>query len=169
MKSLNQTPFPFATLTGRVNFPQPSLTLMVKGTFDLAHGCAAKPSAKQLFPTGDEFHPGDEEGCGSCRYESDFAYLKQRADLLLAGNCHPPGGNFVEACRVKFRVGAKEKTLMVVGDRTWQGLLARTVSPPKPFREMALRYENSYGGEGYKKNPVGKGHGGQKFPATAEH
>jgi uncharacterized protein YjbI with pentapeptide repeats len=32
------------------------------------------------------------------------------------------------------------------------------MSDPEPFTEMEIRYENSYGGEGYKKNPSGKGY-----------
>ena len=27
----------------------------------------------------------------------------------------------------------------------------------KPFSEMGIRYENSFGGKDYKRNPVGKG------------
>src|SRR5438477_785896 len=105
---------------GKVHFPNHSLTLIVKGTFDLAPGKKAAAAEEQLFPTGDEFYPGDDEQAGGCRYESDFAYLKPRADLLLAGKCHAPAGRPVETCRVTFRVGAKERTLLVVGDRTWE-------------------------------------------------
>jgi uncharacterized protein YjbI with pentapeptide repeats len=156
---LNQTPFPLAPLPGRVHFPKHSLTLIVKGAFALTQGAKVSPLEKQLFPTGDEFYPGDDERAGSCRYESDFAHFKPRADLLLAGACHSPGGRPVDACRVTFRVGPKQKTLMVFGDRTWEGsFLGRKLNPPAPFTSMPLCYERSFGGPGYKKNPVGRGY-----------
>ena len=49
--------------------------------------------------------------------------------------------------------------MAVFGDRFW----VRTprgshVTVPQPFAEMALRYDNSFGGAGYPKNPIGKGH-----------
>ena len=157
MQQVNQTPFAFACIAGRVKFPAHSLTLVVKGTFDLAPSGIPTASKKQVFPTADEFYPADEERTGSSRYESDFAYFKHHADLLLVGKCHSPAGKPVEACKVTFRVGSRERTLMVVGDRAWQGMLGRAVSAPAPFVEMPLVYERTFGGPGYKKNPVGKG------------
>ena len=158
MEIINQTQFQFAQSSGRINFPGYSLTLILKGTFDLLQGQNAILSEEQLFPTGDEFFPDDVDMQGSCRYESDFAYFKPKADLLLSGHCHSPNGKPVPACHVKFQVGTHEKTLNVFGDRRWKRTFgARTISDPEPFARMELKYENSFGGEGYKKNPVGKG------------
>jgi len=144
---------------GRLNFPKHSLTLIVKGTFELSLGGVAAPADEQPFPTGDEFYPDDEDMQGGPRYESDFAYFKPRADLLLAGKCYPPDGRPTQMCQATFRVGAKSRTLTVVGNRRWErhGLRFKA-SEAEPFTEMELRYENSYGGEGFKKNPVGKGY-----------
>ena len=160
MEALNQTPFRFAYIAGRLNFPKHSLTLIVKGTFDLSPGQKVKPSEEQLYPTGDEFYPDDEEMQGGPRYESDFAYFKPRADLLLAGKCFAPGGRPAPACRVTFQAGAKARSLVVFGDRHWKQktLGLWTITDPEPFTEMVLRYENGFGGSGYKKNPVGKGY-----------
>ncbi|UCF63211.1 MAG: DUF2169 domain-containing protein [bacterium] len=147
-------------MIGRLNFPGYSLTFIVKGTFDLREGEKSGLSAEQQYPTGDEFYPDDEERTGSPRYEMDFAYFKPRADLLLVGKCHAPGKDPVKACRVTFRVGSKSRSLGIFGKRSWKhdvmGL--GTISEPRPFRTMELRYERSYGGNGYKKNPVGKGY-----------
>ncbi len=160
MKTVNQTPFKFAPFVGRLNFPKHSLTLIVKGTFDLTAGAKAVPAQEQPFPTGDEFYPDDEDMQRGPRYESDFAFYKPRADLLLVGKCYPPGGKPAQMCQVTVRVGEKTKTLTVVGNRRWerQGLRYKSTEA-EPFTEMELRYENSYGGEKFKKNPVGKGHG----------
>ncbi|MCK5453117.1 MAG: DUF2169 domain-containing protein [Calditrichia bacterium] len=145
---------------GRLNFPGHSLTLIIKGTFDLKPGKKIEPSEEQLYPTGDEFYPDDEEMEGSPRYEMDFACFKPQADLLLVGKCHAPGKSPVKACRVTFRVGSKSRSLGIFGKRSWKhdviGL--GVISEPRPFRTMELRYEKSYGGAEYKKNPVGKGY-----------
>ena len=84
MEVLNKTSFPFVCIAGKVHFPQDSLTLVVKGTFDLVPGQMAVmvKEEEQIFPTGDEYYDEDMER--SCCYESDFAYFKPRADLLRA-------------------------------------------------------------------------------------
>ncbi|WP_163337198.1 DUF2169 domain-containing protein [Desulfopila sp. IMCC35008] len=159
MEFVNTTPFPCITLPGQVNFPGNSLTLIVKGTFRIRHGETAVIADEQLFPTGDEFYPDDQDGVGSLRYASDFAHYKPSADLLLVGTCYPAGGESVPACHVSFRVGGKSKTLALFGDRHWSA--GGGISNPRPFREMELRYEKSFGGIGYGNNPVGRGFSGQ--------
>lgn len=156
MEFVNQTPFQCAPLAGRIGFPKHSLTLIVKGTFDLVHEGNAAFSDDPFFPTGDVLYPDDDEGQGSRFYESDFAYYKPRADLLLAGKCHAPRGRPVQACKATFGVGGWSKTLGVFGNRYWNPI-SRTISNPEPFAQMELRYENSFGGAEFEKNPVGKG------------
>lgn len=158
MEIINTTPFPLVGYSGRIGFPGHSLTLIVKGTFDLVPDLPATPCNKQLFPTGDELYPEDDEGTGSSRYPSDFAYYKPKADLLLAGTCHAPEGNPVQALSATFQVGSRAKTIGVFGNRYWNQI-TRTMSDPEPFAEMMLKYENSFGGPGFKKNPTGKGAG----------
>jgi len=155
---LNSTPYTFAFLEGRQDFPERSLTLIVKGTFDLVHEGVAAAADEQAYPTGPQPFEDDEEGLGSPRIEGDFAFLKRHGDLMLAGKCHAPGGQPVWQCKVVFRVGERSRTLQVSGDRFWQGrVVGQTASEPVPFTEMELRYENAFGGPGFPKNPVGKG------------
>ena len=163
MEIFNRTPFRFAFLAGRVRYPKHSLTLIVKGTFEMRPDETIVPIEEQPYPTGDEPYEDDEEGTGPPRYENDFAPFKPAADLLLVGNCFPPDAP-VPFCRATFGVGRHSKTLQVIGDRHWKGLLARP-SEPKPFSEMPLRYERSYGGEKGKSNPIGKG----RVPAKDEN
>ncbi len=159
MKVTNQSSATFAPLAGRTNFPGHSMTLIAKATYILKPGQPPLALPKQPFPTGDEFYPDDEEKIGPPRYESDFAYFKPRADLLLVGTCHPPGGKPIPVCHAVFHVGNKTGKLTVAGDRRWEKkLLGRSATAPQPFRSMALRYENSYGGPDYVANPIGKGH-----------
>lgn len=157
MEILNHTQLTVAPLVGRVAFPNHSLTIIIKGTFDLVPDGTAEFAEEGLFPTGDEPYPGDDEGNGSNYYESDFGYYKPRTDLMLVGKCYAPGGAPAVSVPVTFQVGNRKKTLGVIGDREWKGLF-KSLSDPKPFNEMDLKYENSYGGEGYKNNPIGRGH-----------
>ena len=158
MNIVNATPFQFAPLAGRINFPKHSLTLIVKGTFDLMPGGTVVHAKEPSFPLGDQYYPDDIDMVGGSRYESDFAYYKPRADVLLAGHCHASGGKPVSACKVTFRVGTCSRSLYVFGDRYWKGLPGmKVISDPKPFTRMELRYENSFGGPGFDSNPVGKG------------
>jgi uncharacterized protein YjbI with pentapeptide repeats len=158
MEILNRTPFRFGSLVGQIPFPGHSLPLLVKGTFELNPGAPATPAGEQLFPTGDEYDPEDEERQGSLRYSSDFVFLKEKADVLLVGRCIPPGGRPAPRCTVAFQVGDLRHTLQVSGDRCWAVRGDRWVpTDPKPFAEMSLRYERAFGGEGFGPNPAGKG------------
>lgn len=154
MEFINLSHFHPALIVGKNNFPSHSLTLIVKGTFDLKPNEKAIVSEEQIFPTGDEFYPEDEDMVGGPKYASDFAYFKPRGDLLLTGKFHSPEGKKVYQSQVKFQAGNRIKTLNITGNRYWSG---NTPTRPEAFSEMEVRYENSFGGGSYKKNPVGKG------------
>ncbi|MBC2713115.1 MAG: DUF2169 domain-containing protein [Desulfosarcina sp.] len=155
MEIINDTPFSFGCIAGRIPFPSHSLTLIVKATFDLIHDGVATPSEEQLNTTGDEFYEEDEDMQGEPRYASDFAYYKPCADLSLAGHCHAPKGTLAAARRVTFSVGDVSRSLTIYGDRHWIGPVS---TDPVPFSSVPLRYEYSFGGEGFKKNPSGRGY-----------
>lgn len=142
---------------GKVAFPKTTITLIVKGTLMLTPGAATlTPADEQPPPTGDLFYDDDPQT--TVRYESDFAWFKPKADVLLAGHCHTPGGRPVGVCSVTFRAGPVDKTVVVLGDRTRQSyLLGYRDGAPQPFTTMALRYENSLGGPGSPHNPSGRG------------
>ncbi len=156
MDVVNDTGLQIAWLPGKVRPPQDSLTLIVKGSFRLTPGQAAELDADdQPPPTGPAFHDDDPER--SPRYETDFAFFKPRADLLLVGTCHAPGGAPRPACRAAFGVGERQKSLAVIGDRYWVD--GGRATEPAPFTTMPLRYEQSFGGAGFDANPLGKGAG----------
>lgn len=157
LQVVTETPFEIAYIPGRMRFPKHSLTVIVKGTFELVPNGLATPAVEQLGPTGDEPHPDDEEGTGSPRYSSDFAPFKPRADLLLSASCHQPFGKAGGARRVAFGVGAHRKELVVQGDRTWPAGFTVTPPAPAPFTTMDLRWERAFGGAGQPLNPLGRG------------
>lgn len=135
------------------------LTVMVKGTFQLHQGGTAElvEPDEQLFFEGDLRL--DPEAPSSLLYEADAAPFKPRADLLLVGNCHAPGGRPTPQCLVKLAVGFHERSLAVVGDRQWKKGLLRQSSEPQPFVTMPITYERAFGGSGFEANPIGRGAG----------
>lgn len=144
-------------IPGRWEFPAHSLHLIAKATYDLRPGAAAQPSAEPLDLAGDVHHDDDPEA--SLYYESDFAYHKPRADLLLVGSCHVPGRRPTERCDVEFAVGGWSKRVRVTGERRWVlpfGPLS-PASPAEPFSRIPLRWENAAGGGRSRWNPVGRG------------
>lgn len=159
MEIVNLTPMTVGLVGGQVYFPNHSLTIVVKGTFDLRPGEAAEPAEEQEYPTGDEPYEGDEDPAPSLRYASDLGHFKPRGDLLLVGKAHAPDAEPVQQLQVRFRVADQERALTVSGDRWWEGGgFGSTPTEPVPFQTMELRYENAFGGVGFKANPVGKGH-----------
>jgi len=136
--------------------PKPTATVIVKGTFDLVPDAPAAQAREQIFPSPD-IHEEDDPA-RALRYPSDFAFFKPRADLLLVGRCHVPGGKPVPICKVAFRVGSRERRLAVVGDRNWvRKLGVLTFGEPVPFSEMDLGWDRSFGGPGFAANPLGRG------------
>lgn len=158
MEIINETPFEFAIFPGRLKFPAHSVTYIVKAAFELNNVSEVRIADEQVYPTGDEYYPDDDEQQGSVRYASDFAHFKPGTDVGIVGHCHVPSESAVTSCAVRFAINAHARELHVFGDRFWKrkaGVLG--VTGPAPFKKMELRYENSFGGQGFEQNPAGKG------------
>ncbi|MFT3772229.1 MAG: DUF2169 domain-containing protein [Minicystis sp.] len=95
----------------------------------------------------------------------DAGMPKPRAEVLMIGAAHPPGGPR-PACPVRLRMGRLDKTLQVTGDRTWDANGA--ASEPVPFTAMALTWSNAFGGPGHPANPAGKGFVPEKDESDGE-
>ena len=153
---INETPFKFVALPGRVGFPGHSLTLVAKGTFKLVAGGEAKLAEEQAEFAGDVPYEGDESDNGGPKAEADLiAPMKPKTDFIVVGHCHVPGGQPLPHCQVSAAIGAHVHYLNVFGDRQW--LPDGRLLGPEPFTSMPLRYERSYGGPGFPENPVGQG------------
>ncbi|TIH15876.1 DUF2169 domain-containing protein [Marinifilum sp. JC120] len=86
----------------------------------------------------------------------DQGVPKPRGEFLVSGSCFAPRGQSRPASQVQVRVGEKEKTLNIFGDRYWKNGL---ISEAEPFVEMPVVWANGFGGPDYAKNPLGKGMG----------
>jgi uncharacterized protein YjbI with pentapeptide repeats len=167
MRVKSLVPFPFGTKVTSRNPPRPEMALIVRGTFAIAPGrpLAFVEELDQGSLSAEVFHPEDHERLGECLTPGDFTDFKPRADVLLRGTCHPPGGRVAAECPVRFSVGKWSKALRVVGRRVWtERLVGAQVSEPAPFASMPLGYPNAFGGPGYLDNPIGKGFGTPELP-----
>lgn len=156
MKTFNESDLSLAWLPGKLQSPAHSLTLVVKGCFDLKPDSKAMlsedPDASAIL--GDVFW-GDDTNA-SLKQANELVIFKPKADLTLSGVAYPQPGE--AGCRVTFAVGNWQKSLAIFNDRYWRWGKA---TAPEPFgaevNEVPLTYENAFGGEHYKDNPVGKG------------
>ncbi len=90
---------------------------------------------------------------------------KPRAEYLVSGKFHAPGGEPVTGGEVRVRLGQQTKSLYVFGDREW---VMGVPSEADKITEMPLDYSRAYGGANYPANPVGIGFEEQRLP-NIEH
>jgi uncharacterized protein YjbI with pentapeptide repeats len=169
VRTKNLTPFPLGTKLTSTRPPQPEMVIVVRGRFDLVPEGAVTPvkgdvdAIAQGPLSGDRFAEADEERTGELLYPSDFADAKLRAEVMLRGSCHTPGGWPRGECPVSLKVGAWSKTLAVFGPRSWQdGLAGASPREPSSFTVMPLRWARAFGGTG--ENPVGVSLDGDLLP-----
>lgn len=170
MQTFNQTTLEAAWTPGRKDYPGHSLTVTIKGTFRLQpNGVATLVDAGDVLLVDGDRHIGDDTG-KSLEYATDFAFYKPATDILMKGSCHTPEGEALPVCPVSFGLEGEQQSLYVFGDRQWQKSLlgGKEASKAEPFTRMPLCFENSFGGEGFDANPVGKGVNDERLP-NIEH
>ena len=154
---VNHTPLLAWTVPWRVSGRGDTLTVVVKGSFDLVPGASATMRDQADPPSGDVYAGGDLEG--SLLHPSDFAILKPRADVVLNGFAYAKGGSATTA-HVTFGFGHRdnrfERGIAVLGDRAWTN--AMFASDPLRFDRVPLLWEHAFGGGGSAANPLGRGH-----------
>jgi uncharacterized protein YjbI with pentapeptide repeats len=84
----------------------------------------------------------------------DAAMSKQRGEVLVAGSAFAIGGP-TTATSVRVQIGPVDKQLYVMGDRHWT---AAGPSDAVPYTEMPVTWDRAFGGEGYARNPLGRGY-----------
>lgn len=133
----------------------------VHRTFEHKRRCLFVPTVMALFPFDSPKSIGTEVDLWKMASKElgrfgvlDHCMWKPRGELLVTGHCYPPGRKEAPYARVKVSLGTIDKTLYVIGDRTW-GLMGP--SDPVPFTQMRIDWAHAFGGEKYPQNPVGKG------------
>jgi hypothetical protein len=123
------------------------LVVAVKGTFTLPrNGEEPELTPDQISLVDADIFTG-EPGFSSPLYESDFAPIKPRCDVLLNGSAYSPRGRAARRVTVSLQVGPVSKSFDVIGNRVWVGaLLGAVASQPEPFTVMPISYDRAYGG-----------------------
>jgi len=92
----------------------------------------------------------------------DEGVAKLTPEFLVHGKAFAPPGQ-EGACAVRASLGGTHKTLLVYGDRFWDGTRA---SAPRPFGEgMPIDWAHAYGGADLPLNPAGMG----RQPRDGQH
>jgi hypothetical protein len=170
METLNQTRFVSQFTMGMDKTGREYLSLVVKGTFDFPASAAAMPlpsATQRPLVMADEFT--GPPGFSAARWETDFAFRKPHAEVMLQGAAYAEGGRAAERVRVGLLVGRWSKQFDVVGPREWRvaGPVI-TATRPYPFERLDFGYDTAFGGvdrsvpdnpapDAYALNPHGLG------------
>lgn len=172
MDLLNTTGFAAAYTQGVEPDGRESLVVVVKGTFNIgANGDEAVRANEQSPLVMADTHTG-EPGLSAPVYESEFAPVKRRCDVLLLGTAYAPSGKPTKRMTVGLKVGGMQKAFDVVGDRVWEaGMSGIGPSFAVPFTSKLISYDYAFGGvddfhpdqakhSAFAPNPVGRGYHG---------
>ena len=153
MRYVKDTPFEVGHRVYQLRPPTPSLTVIVKGSFDPVDGGVARISEEQVTTTGECFTDDDPER--SQRLPSDFALLKPKGECFVIGKAWSQKPERMIGC--SFKIGKIAKSFAVFGDRAWQRGISTRPTDAVPFTQMDIGMERAYGGPGFDANPWGRG------------
>ncbi len=90
----------------------------------------------------------------------DMAMQKIRGEVLVSGNAYPNERSPTSEMGVGLEIGPINKRLKIYGDRYWKRgwWPLHKITPPEKFSKMPLSYKKAYGGNGFDRNPEGKGY-----------
>ncbi len=142
-----------------------TLSFAVRATFVVEGGKLVLAERQEPVALMDEYRGDPSESSLLCA--ADLHLPKPATDVVLLGDAYAPGGSTMDQMDVSVAVGPVQKTVRVLGDRSWSSVLGRMTSP-EPFARMPLVYERAFGGILKRdpvteeplvdrRNPVGKG------------
>ena len=123
------------------------LVVAIKGTFRLPQNGEDPQLADEQIPLVEADAFSGEPGFSAPVYESEYAPVKKRCDVLLNGSAYAPRGGVATRVTVSLQIGPVAKSFDVVGNRVWVSALLGTVaSQPDPFTVMPISYDRAFGG-----------------------
>ena len=147
----NRTPFAAERTLLRDASGRELWVVAVKATFTVDPDGDCRPTPAQR-PVLRAPRFADAGGAALLLEDANLVLSKPATDVLVSGHAHAPAGKPVRELTVSLLVGPVRKTLVVVGDRTWEGRRP-SLSAPEPFVRMPLTYERAFGGVDQRSNP----------------
>lgn len=160
----NETPFAAERTLLRDASGRELWVVAVKATFSFDPAGACRPAAVQR-PVLRAPRFADVGGGPLLLEDADLVLPKPATDVLVHGHAHAPSGKPIRELTVSVAVGPMRKSLIVTGERVWEGKIRPSMSAPEPFVRMPLTYERAFGGVDPRasppqrdpRNPVGRG------------
>ncbi|HSP79026.1 MAG TPA: DUF2169 domain-containing protein, partial [Myxococcaceae bacterium] len=140
----NRSPFVCEPLVLTNEEGRPLLVVISKATYLLAPGRLRLADEQLPVNVAGEYWGKPEES--SYRYEPECAPFKPATDVVLVGHAHATERD-TTSLLVTLRVGELRKSVRVVGERVWfKSLGTISMTRPRPFERIPLRYERAFGG-----------------------
>lgn len=152
----NETPFSVEALALTDMEARPVLVLVVKATYEIdRRGLRLAEEQCPVNVTGEHWGKPEES---SYKYEPECAFTKVSTDVALIGHACASERGTTELL-VALQVGGLKKGVRALGDRTWvKSLGSVTMTKPRPFERIPLKYERAFGGWD-RSNPEPRKHG----------
>lgn len=186
MQLVNATPFAASYSGGLLKSGRRCVVIVAKATYTIPVKTGQEPEIhnEQVEPFNSDTYFGDPANSAP-KYETDFAPIKRRCDVILHGSAYAPNKEPAIEVKVGLQIGAVNKQFYVLGDRHWEKPLVGGLRPSAitPFLRQPFSYEDAYGGTDrtkankgkvavYRHNPVGVGYSphcqleGARAPST---
>lgn len=164
----NNTPYSADSLLLTDADGRDMLVVVVKGSFVDQHGRWERIAEQPPLLYADEYWGDPAET--SVRIPSNATMFKPCTDVVVQGHAYAPNGQATTEMELSFALGSLHKQVRVFGDRHWEKqTLGMRPSRPRPFEQLPLLYERSFGGRcpvapdsdeltQFVSNPVGLGY-----------
>ena len=169
MELLNATKYVAGYTQGLRPDARELLVVAVKGTFTIPKNGEQLLIAEEKVPLIEADVFTGEPGFSAPVYETDYAPVKPKCDVILNGSAYAPGGRPALRVPVSLQAGPISKSFYVVGHRVWQkNITGFRATQPQAFTVMPISYDNAFGGvddtheksekhRAYFPNPIGLG------------
>jgi hypothetical protein len=159
MQLVNATPFSASYSGGLLKSGRRCIVIVAKATFTLPDANSKEPTLheKQIEPFNSDKFFGDPANSAP-KYETDFAPVKRRCDVILHGSAYAPKEEPAIEVSVGLQLGNINKQFYVLGERHWEKDLLGGLRPSaiRPFVRQPFSYDVAYGGTDRTKEEQGK-------------
>lgn len=145
MEILNRTPFQVQPLLLQDINGRDQLVIAIKATYSIGENGSLTIADEQAEVQMENEFVGEPESSSMLK-ECEATLCKSGTDVVVNGSVF--GGPRVSQLDAGIRVASLRNVCRVFGERHWvKKTGGASISNPKPFEQVSLLYENSFGGE----------------------